>query len=344
MHQFMDSLNAVEHLRAMVRGYQLTQAVYVAAKLGIADLLIPGAQDAEALAAATHTDAAALGRLMRGLASVGIFEQVDGGRYKLAPVGELLRSDAPNSQRAFVILTGEWRWRMWGDLLYSVQTGAPAHDHVYGSEAYAYLNEHPDLGEMFHGGLIGTPRAQTSAMVLDAYDFAGTSTLVDIGGGAGDLLAEILKHYTAMHGVLFDLPYSIEVARAYLATQGVAERCTFIAGSFFDEVPARGDTFIIRAVMHNWGDQEAILLLKRCREAMRRGSKLLIVDRVLSGDRQTESAGGMLIDLEMLVVGSGRERTQQEFEVLLESAGLQLARVIPTKSTFSILEVIANGI
>jgi hypothetical protein len=341
MEQLPDSLDAMGHLRAMVRGYQLTQAVYVAAKLGIADLLVAGAQDAESLAAATQTDAAALTRLMRGLASVGVFEQVDGGRYGLAPMGALLRSDVADSQRSFVILTGEWRWRMWEDLLYSVQTGAPAHDRVYGMEAYAYLNQHPDLGEMFHRGLIGTPRAQTSALVLGAYDFAGIRTLVDIGGGAGDLLAEILKRYVAMRGVLFDLPYSIEVARKYLASQALADRCTLIAGTFFDEIPARGDLFLLRAVIHNWGDPQAILLLKRCREAMNQGSKLLIVDRVISDNTENEGGGGALIDLEMLVVGSGRERTEREFIDLFESAGLELSRIIPTKSTFCILEVTA---
>jgi hypothetical protein len=325
----------------MVRGYQLTRAVFVAAKLGIADLLVSGAQDVETLAAATHTDPAALARLMRALASAGVFEQVDGSRFGLAPVGALLRSDLAESQRSFVLLTGEWRWRMWEDLLYSVQTGEPAHDHVYGMEAYAYLNQHSELGDMFHGGLIGTPRAQTSALVLDAYDFAGIRTLVDIGGGAGDLLAEILRRYVDLHGVLFDLPYSIEVARTYLAARGLAERCTLIAGSFFEEIPARGDLFILRAVVHNWGDAPAISLLKRCREAMTPGSKLLIVDRVISDTAENESPGGSLIDLEMLVVGSGRERTEQEFMALLESAGLQLARIIPTRSTFSILEVTA---
>jgi hypothetical protein len=335
--------DATGQLRAMVRGYQLTQAVYVAAKLGIADLLVAGAQDAESLSAATQADAAALTRLMRGLASVGVFEQVDGGRYGLAPMGALLRSDVPDSQRSFVILTGDWRWRMWEHLLHSVQTGAPAHDHVYGMEAYAYLNQHPDLGAMFHGGLIGTPRAQTSAMVLDAYDFAGIGTLVDIGGGAGDLLAEILKRYVAMRGVLFDLPYSIEVARKYLASQGLADRCTLIAGSFFDEIPARGDMFMLRAVMHNWGDPQAISLLKRCSDAMNQGSTLLIVDRVISDNAENEGAGGALIDLEMLAVGSGRERTEHEFITLFEAAGLQLSRIIPTKSTFRILEVTTSG-
>ena len=339
MEQPAASPDAMGRLRAMVRGYQLTQAVYVAAKLGIADLLVAGAQDAEALAAATHTDAAALDRLMRGLASVGVFEQVDGSRYALAPMGALLRSDVAESQRSFVILTGDWRWRTWEDLLYSVQTGAPAHDHVYGMEAYTYLNQHPDLGEMFHAGLIGTPRAQSSALVVDAYDFAGVSTLADIGGGVGDLLAEILKRYGAMRGVLLDLPYSIEVARTYLASQGVADRCTLIGGSFFDDIPARGDMFILRAVTHNWGDREAISLLKRCREAMDRDTRLLIVDRVVSGTPENEPTGGALIDLEMLVVGSGRERTEHEFVALFESAGLQLCRIIPTKSIFHILEV-----
>ncbi len=330
----------VDALRQMVRGYQITQAIYVAAKLGVADLLDGGPKDAVELAATTGADPGAVHRLMRGLASIGVFAQVEGGRFALAPMGALLRSGIPGSQREFVLLSGEWRWPFWGDLLYSVQTGLPAHDHVYGMEAYAYLNQHPDLGQMFHGGLIGTPRAESSGAVVAAYDFSAIGTLVDVGGGLGDLLAGILRAHPSMRGVLFDLPYSIGVARAFIESQGLANRCELIGGSFFEDIPARGDAFMLRAVMHNWDDEHAAAILRTCRRAMQPGNKLLMLDRVITDQAQDEGGGGTLIDVEMLAVGSGRERTQAEFTGLLAAAGFTLLRVLPTQSTFSIIEAV----
>lgn len=330
----------MDELRRLIRGYQITQALYVTVKLGLPDLLAQGPRSAAELAAATKADESGVDRLLRGLASIGVFVQTADGRFDLTPMSRLLLTDATGSQREFALLTGEWRWPMWSDLLYSVQTGQPAHDHVYGMEAYAYLDAHPDLGRMFHGGLIGTPRAQSSALVVSSYDFSGIGTLVDVGGGAGDLLAGILKAHPQMRGVLFDLPYSIGVARRTMELEGVADRCELIGGSFFEDIPARGDVFMLRAVMHNWDDDHCTKILQNVGRATKPGGRLLLVDRVTDAPGGPEGAGGTMIDVEMLVVGSGRERTEAEFRQLLTAAGFQLAKIHPTPSSFHIVEAV----
>jgi hypothetical protein len=210
-------------LRHLLYGYRISQAIYVAAKLGIANVLKDGPQGSDELATAVGAHPEALHRLLRVLASVEIVTQVDQRRFTLTPLGALLQTDAPGSWWGTAVLTGEWWWPAYGELLYSVTTGKPAHDHVYGMRNFAYFAQHPDIGQLFHAG-IAARRGPLSRAVAAAYDFAGVPLLIDVGGGTGDLIAAILKANPAMRGVVFDLPYILDDARALVEAEGGAVR------------------------------------------------------------------------------------------------------------------------
>jgi hypothetical protein len=323
-------------LRQMLIGYRISQAIYVAAKLGIAELLKDGPNSSDELAKATGANPDALHRLLRVLASVGVFAQVDQRRFTLTPMGTLLQSDVPGSWRGRAILTGEWWWRAYGELLYSVKTGKPAHDHVYGMGVFEYFSQHPETGQMFHTGY-GAMRTQWSMSVANAYDFSGVHTLVDVGGGVGELITVILKANLTMRGVVFDQPYIVEDARALVEAEGVAGRCAVVAGDFFESVPSGGDAYILKTIVHDWDDERAVAILKNCHRAMREHGKLLVVDRVMP-ERAEQATVVVLSDLEMLVMAGGRERSEAEFRALLGAAGFRLTKVVPTQSEFSIIE------
>ena len=250
-------------LRQMLYGYRISQAIYVAAKLGIADVLKDGPKGSDELATAVGAHPDALHRLLRVLASVGIFAQVDQHRFTLTPLGALLQTDVPGSLWGTAVLTGEWWWQAYGELLYSVNTGKPAHDHVYGMRNFEYFAQHPETGQLFLAG-IAARRGPLSLAVAAAYDFSGVPLLIDVGGGAGDLIAAILKANPAMRGVVFDLPYIIDDARAVVEAEGVAARCDLVAGDFFALVPAGGHAYILRSVIHDWDDAQAVAILKNC--------------------------------------------------------------------------------
>lgn len=323
-------------LRQMLTAYRIPQSIYVAANLGIADLLKDGPKSSDELAAAAGANPDALHRLLRVLASVGVFAQVDQRRFTLTPLGALLQTGVPGSLWGEAVLTGEWWWRAYGELLYTVKTGKPAHDHVYGMGVFEYFSQHPEAGEMFHTGTIAM-RTQWSMAVVAAYDFSGIHTLIDVGGGAGDLIAAILKANSIMCGVVFDLPYIIDDARAFVEAEGVAERCQVVAGDFFESVPAGGDAYILRFVMHGWQDERAAAILKNCRRAMPRQGKLLLVEGVIP--EQAEQAPQVVLgDLERLVMSGGRERTEAEFRALLDAAGFRLTKIVPTQSEVSVIE------
>jgi hypothetical protein len=319
-------------LMQMVSGYRASQALYVAAKLGIADLLKDGPKSSDELAEAAHAHPAALRRLMRALASLGIFEEDAAGRFSLTPMGTCLRSDVPGSLRAPVLfLVGEEGWRAWGALLHSVQTGEPAFDHVYGMGGFDYGAQHPEFSKVLDESMAAFA-APVADAVLAAYDFSGTSTLVEVGGGNGALLSAILRAHPELRGILFDLPHVVTGASKVLADAGVADRCEVVGGSFFDSVPGGGDTYMLKWIIHDWDDDRSIAILRACHRAMKGTGKLLVLDQILP--RRAEPSGAtavFMFDLEMLVVApGGRERTEDEFRALLAAAGFRVNRVVAT--------------
>jgi hypothetical protein len=324
-------------LRQMLEGYRISQSIYVAAKLGLGDLLKEGPKSSDELATSVEANPDALHRLLRVLASVGIFGQVDQSRFTLTPLGALLQTDVPGSLWGTAVLTGECWWRAYGELLYSVKTGKPAHDHVYGMRNFEYFAQHPETGQIFLAG-IPARRGPLSMAVAAAYDFSGVHILIDVGAGAGDLIAVILKANPAMRGVVFDLPYIVDDARALVEAEGVAERCDVVAGDFFASVPAGGHAYILRSVIHDWDDEHAVAILKNCHQAMQGQGKLLLVERVMP-ERAEQAPQVVLGDLEMLVMTpGGRERTEAEFRVLLAVAGFKPTAIVPTQSELSIIE------
>lgn len=331
-----DTLIPAEQLFRMITSFAVSRSIYVAAKLGIADLLKDGPKGSDELAKSVGADKGAVARLLRFLASVGIFAECEESRFKLTPVAECLQTGAPGSMRTRAIFWGEeWVWRPWGELLYSVRTGRPAFDHIYGVGAFEYFACNAEAAEIFDG----TMRVQAqwaSAAVVAAYDFSGMSNIVDVGCGDGSLLAAILKAHSGMRGVLFDRPGVIERARTLIETEDIGNRCEIVAGNFFESVPTGGDVYVLKHIIHDWDDDRAVTILKNCRYPMTKNGRILIIECVIRPGNEPDL--GKLIDLHMLVRQSGRERTKSEYRALLADAGFNLTSVVPTRSQVSVIE------
>jgi len=317
----------------MATAYWLSQAIYVAAKLGVADLLENGPQSCAALATATGSDAPSLYRLLRALSSVGIFAQVEKNSFAISRLAEPLLSDAPGSLRAVVITIGEIHYQACGELLNSVRTGSTAFNHVFGTSLFDYLQQNTDAGDAFNRGMTDLSSLLAHA-VLMAYNFSKISSLVDVGGGEGRLLRRVLELNPGMTGIVFDLPKTIEAANRELSDN---ERCSYIAGNFFESVPEGADAYLLCGVLHDWDDDRAIAVLRNCRRAaMKKIGRVLIVDMIVP---DTNSASfSKLLDLNMMVMTGGRERTKAEFCVLLDAADYRLTRIIPTMAPQSVIE------
>ncbi len=324
-------------LLQMMTGYWVSQALHVAAKLGIADLLADGPVDCEDLAAATDTHAPSLQRVLRALASVGVFTEVSPGSFALTPLAELLRTETPGSMRALAIMYAEEQYRAWGELLHSVRTGEMAFDHQFGMGYFAYLAQHPEADRVFNEAMTGWTHQLVGA-VVDVYDFSPFKTIVDVGGGYGALLAAILRSNPGTRGVLFEQPHVVASAEEQLVAAGVADRCTFVGGDFFAAVPTGGDAYVLSQILHDWDDERCVAILGQCRRAMPDHGKLLVVELVLpEGD---EPFLGKWLDLHMLVLLGSRERTAAEYDTLFRAAGFKLARVVPTPPGPSVVEAV----
>ena len=315
----------------LMSGYWKTQAIAAAAELGIADLLKDGPRTAEELARATHTHAPSLYRLLRALASVSVFAE-DDGRFRLTQMAECLLS-VPGSQRSLARMMGGEHYRAWGELPYSIRTGRTAFEHVYGKPIFHYLTEHPESAAIFDDAMTGVHGWETAAM-LAAYDFSSVRTLVDVGGGNGTTLAGVLGRYPAMKGILFDR--ADVVARAAPALAGLADRCTAVGGDFFQAVPAGGDAYLLRHIIHDWDDEKSRAILQNCRQAMGGRGKLLIVESVIPPGNDPFFA--KFLDLSMLVLPGGQERTEAEYRSLYEGASFRLSRIVRTQSEISVIE------
>jgi hypothetical protein len=322
-------------LHQLMAGHWVSQAIYVAAKLRIADHLAQAPQTVAALAGAVDAHPQALHRLLRALASLGLFTEVAPEQYALTPVGHFLQSGVPGSLRALALTVTEFDWQPWGQMLHSVQTGEPAFLRVHGDDAFEYLGKHPDTGRMFNDAMIDFV-SQNIRAVVAAYDFTRLSKIVDVGGGHGALMAALLEANPSTRGVILDLPAVIEGAARELAARGLSDRCTCVAGDFFEGVPEGGDAYLLASIIHDWNDQAGAAILRSCRKAMPDRARLLLVEMVIPpGD---EPFFGKLLDLEMLVCFGGRERTEVEYRELLGASGFELVRIIQTQAPASILE------
>ncbi len=323
-------------LKQMLFGAVLQRSIALAARLGLADHLAAGPLSAADLAERTKTHAPSLHRLLRYLASAGIFREVDGRRFEETPLSALLRSDRPDSIRDFALMMGEkWLWEAWWELPYSVATGGVAHEKVQGMGSFAYFEAHPEAGSIFNRAMTNLTQGAVPAIV-PAYDFSGIGTLVDIAGGHGYLIAGILKANPRVRGILFDLPFVIEHAGALLKAEGVMDRVVCKTGDFFKSVPPGGDAYILKHIIHDWDDAHCVTLLRNIGAAMNPGGRVLIVEMVVP--EGNEPSPSKSLDIMMLLMEGGKERTPAEYEALYASAGLRLARIIPTPSPYSIVE------
>jgi hypothetical protein len=321
----------------MITGCLVTQLTYVVAKLGIADHLADGPRTAAQLAAAVGVHPQALYRVLRALASLGVFVEDADGRFALTPLASPLRRDAPDSLRAYALMVGETFWPAYGSLLHSVRTGQTAFDHLHGMGTFEYLRQHPQAAEIFDQAMTNLTRTQASA-VLGAYDFTGVETLVDVGGGQGTLLAAVLRAHPAMRGVLYERLEVLPAARKALEAAGLLPRCELKRGDFFASVPEGGDAYTLKDVLHDWDDEQATLILGNCARAMQPPARVLVIERGLSP--RNVPGPGKMVDVVMLAVTGGRERTEQEYAELMGRAGLRLSRVVPTAGESQVLEAV----
>jgi len=329
-------------LSQLLRGSLVTQLIHVAATLGVADVLRDGPKSCHELAAALRVDSEALYRVLRALASLGIFEETDPRRFALTAMAEPLRSDVPGSLRGSAMLYGErWWWQACGELLHSVRTGQPAFDHVHGRALFAYLNDAVEAAATFNDHQTSMTQRDAAA-VVSAYDFREYARVVDVGGGHGALTAAILRACPSTTAVLFDQPAVIEGAKQRLRAEGVTDRCTCIAGDFFEFVPEGGDAYVLKDIVHDWDDDRAMAILRNCRRVMAHArtdtTRVLVIQKVIPPGNAPFP--GKLTDITMLLVAGGRERTAKEYDALLTGAGLALTRIVPTSSPASVIEAV----
>jgi hypothetical protein len=315
----------------MLTGYWVSMSLHVVAKLGIADRIEDAPKSAKELAQATQTHAESLYRLLRAMSSVGVFEEDEQGKFGHTELSRLLRADHPNSKLAMAImLGGDEHYRTWGELEYSIRTGKRAFDHLFGQPAFDWLAAHPEKARQFDEAMVSVHGIE-SAAICDAYDFSSFGTLVDVGGGNGSLLRIILERTPRLKGILYDLPHVVERARPKLPA-----RCQAMGGSFFEAVPAGGDAYLMRHIIHDWEEDRCLQILGHVRRVIPSTGKLLVVEGVVPARNQPSFT--QFLDLNMLVIPGGKERTESEYRELLARARFQLKRIVATKSEVSVIE------
>jgi hypothetical protein len=328
--------NAVATLIDIACGYFLSQALFVAVKLGIADLLADGPKSSLELARSAGAHPDALHRILRTLAGRGVFAQGEDGRFALTSLAEPLRSDAPDSLRGYFALLGsDWYWRAWGELLHSARTGEPAFEHVFKQSLFGYFDVQPEAGKVFSDAMTSRSAAEDGA-IASAIDLSGTNMVVDVGGGQGALLKAVLEAHPQVRGILFDLPNVVEMARPRFGGTEAAGRCEFVAGDFLSPIPVRGDVVLMKRIIHDWDDERARAILGNCRSVLAAGGRLVLVERLLTAGNDYSMA--KLMDLQMMVMTPrGRERSEAEYEALLASAGFKQTDVIPTVAGMNLI-------
>jgi len=327
-------------LLQLILGYWIAQLVHVAAQLDLADVLAKGALTPEELARRVGADPAALRRVLRGLASVGVFAQDAQGRYALTPMARTLQSDHPASLRDFArMMVDDYNWNAWGGLLQSVRDGEQSFERVHGMPFFDYLQRHPEKERVFAASMASISGTENPA-IARAYPFGKLARLVDVGGAHGHLLATILRRHKKLRGVLYDQPQVVSgaPARGFVSAPDVRERVEIAGGDFFASVPTGADGYLMKYILHDWTDAQCRGILGHCRDAMAPGGRVLAVDHVIPKGNGEDWA--KLMDVNMLVLPGGRERTREEFADLFASAGLRLARVWKTACPLHVLEAV----
>ncbi|MEB3264964.1 MAG: methyltransferase [Synechococcus sp.] len=331
------ALTPADQLIAMASGAWVTQMIHVAAELGVADALAAAERDCDELAASCGADGDALFRLLRGLASLGIFQETAPRRFGLTPLAELLCSDHPQSLRQFARMLGDEHYLSWNDLQHSMRTGETAFRHRYGCSVFEWYQRNPERGAIFDGAMGDFSRPETEA-VLAAFDFSNIRQLVDVGGGRGELLMAVLRANPGLRGAVFDQPHVVAPVAVPTDLHG---RLELVGGDFFTTAPAGADAYLLKHILHDWNDDACRTILGHIRAAMAPGGRVLILEQVIPPGN--DPFPGKLLDLNMLVMTEGgRERTPGEYAQLLESAGLMLTRIVPTATAMGVVEAVAG--
>ena len=325
-------------LHDLIIGYQRSQQVMVAAELGLVDLLAGGPRSVASLADATGTDADALRRLIRGLTACGLLALRDDDTVGSTPMAALLQTSVEGSLRTLALTQRDF-YPVWGELDYSVHTGQPSFDRVYGQPNWAYRQQHPEANKRFNDLMAQHARAR-AADLLDSGRLPSSGTIVDVGGGNGTLLVAVLAKHPQLHGVLFDQPHVLTDAPDVLVGAGVADRCDVVSGDFFAAVPSGGDAYVLSGVLCDWPDDRATGILQTCRHAMGRDARLIVVDgNIGTGGRSSSIAA---IDLQLMLTNAGgRIRTEHDWRALFKTAGLTIETIVTTGQVWDIFEVVA---
>ena len=328
-----------DQVLGMINGAWMSQAIAVACELDIPDRLAAGPRDSAALAADTGMHAESMRRFLRALCTIEVCEERDDGDFALGGAGECLRRELPGSLHGWAVLSRHRLWGLWGDLHEGLKTGESVRRRRRGFDDYGELQSDAAMAGVFNRAMVSVTAPVAQALVAKV-SFENVACAVDVGGGAGHLLAAVLAARPGLRGVVYDLGHARQIAQETLRDRGVADRGSFVEGSFFDSVPAGAEAYLMKSVLHNWDDERAGRILQRCAAAMGGGSRLMILERVLPGHVSASARDREAVrsDLQMLLGCDGRERTQAEFETLLDKAGLKLRRIVPLTNDFSLIE------
>ena len=332
----MQGLSGAHPIQVMANAYMTARAIYVMAKLGVADLLKGGPRSAAELAEATNAQPVVLHRLLRALAAEGVFHEDVDGRFSLTALGQPLRSDVDESLRAYILMHHETFFSSWVEVMHTVRTGEPAFNKVFGMTRWEFLESNPEAAETFHTAMMQLRRFQDPSLA-ETYDFSRARLVIDVGGGNGSLLSRILMRYQNLSGILFERESGVAAAKA--GTGGALPRCEFVVGDFFKEVTPGADLYILKRVLHDWKDEQAVSILRNCRRAMTDGGRVLIIESIIGPANERSRA--IVQDLVMLLGLEGMERTVSQYAELLVRADLRLEQVLPTPSDLSVLVAVA---
>lgn len=331
-----------ERVLQLATGFVFTAAMQPIARLKIADLLADGPLPVSELARRSNSNEDALYRVLRLLASVGLFTESSGREFGLTPMSELMRSDMPGSLRDMIVWIGNrFHFQVWSELGYSVKTGTPAVEHVYQKPCFDAIFGDPEIADDFNQAMTCFSYMIAPAL-LEVYDFSGIGTLMDVAGGHGAILCQILNRYPSMNGILFDMPSVAEAGAAHIRSERLDGRCQSLSGDFFEKIPAGADAYYMQHIIHDWNDERSLKILANCRQALagRKDGRLLIVDSVVPDNSDFHLS--KWLDLEMLLMPGGRERTESEWRKLFAQAGFEITRILPMRAAESLIEARAR--
>jgi hypothetical protein len=327
---------AAQHIMRLGTGYIVSTALQTAVRLRISDKIAAGQSTVAALARDTGVNEDVLYRVLRLLASVGVFEEKQSREFANNLASSMVRSGVPGSLFDMALwISDPVHLRVYADADYSVETGRPAIEKTFGVPVFEYFPKHPEVSEIFNNAMTSFSAAVVPAVVA-AYDFGGIGTLVDVAGGHGGVLTAVLQQYPSIRGVLFDLDHVIAGAVPRIQQLGLADRCRTVSGDFFASVPEGADAYIMKHIIHDWDDDHAVTILKNIRKAMNPGGRVILLESVIRPGNEPDF--GKVIDLEMLLLPGGRERTEAEFRALFARAGFEVTRIVPNGSPLSVIE------